>query len=93
MPGISLENTNTSLDGAQWELLCEDVLSFLEEITPVDTGLCRDSWEMQISDTDAVFTNDTEYASYLDEGWSKQAPQGMIQPLLRILPKMVQGYD
>ena len=92
MPGISVEINNTSLDDSQWESVCEEVLKFLEEITPVDTGVCRDAWEMDISGDTATFTNDTEYASYLDEGWSSQAPQGMIQPMLQALKSIVNGY-
>jgi hypothetical protein len=92
MPGISVQINNSSLDANSFELLCEEVLAFLEEITPVDTGLCRDSWEMDFAEDECTFTNDTEYASYLDEGWSKQAPQGMIQPMLQELPSMVSGY-
>ena len=64
----------------------EDFQDLLIELTPVDTGFCSESWELQLDEDLAVFHNDAEYSSYLDEGWSKQAPQGMTDPALEQLP-------
>jgi hypothetical protein len=75
-----------------WFSLCEDIYQFLVEITPVDTGLCRDSWEQEVYTEYAIFFNPTEYASYLEDGWSQQAPNGMIKPLLDRLPALKSQY-
>jgi len=92
MPAISVKINNTSLDEFSWLSLCDEILQFLIDKTPVDTGLCRDSWSSDVNNDQAVFFNPTEYASYLEDGWSKQAPDGMIKPLLDSLTSMVQGY-
>lgn len=93
MPGIRLNITNTGrLSPDDWDDLCAEVLSRLEELTPVDTGFCQSNWTESHTDTSATFENDTEYASYLDRGWSSQAPDGMIQPLLDELPDMLEAY-
>jgi hypothetical protein len=89
LPGISLTLQNTRFDEDRWADICDEVLSTLKDLTPVDTGLCRDSWEMDFDVEETTFTNDTEYASYLDEGWSDQAPDGMTGPLLAQLPSIV----
>ena len=92
MPGISLTVNNTRLDEGQFRDVCDEMLDLLMDLTPIDTGLCRDSWLMDFSEDSCTFSNDTEYASYLDEGWSQQAPNGMIGPALEKLPEIIQGY-
>ena len=89
MPAIQLDIQNTRFDEQEWEDICDKVFQFLLDITPVDTGVCRDSWEMNWSPEDCLFYNPTEYASYLDEGWSSQAPAGMIGPALDYLRELV----
>ena len=64
----------------------EDFLQLLIELTPVDTGFCAASWEMQLDEVLAIFYNNAEYSSFLDEGWSKQAESGMTDPALEQLP-------
>ena len=92
MPAISLTIENTSLSPEEFDSLCADVFRELQDNTPVDTGFCRDQWEYWIQGDTATFYNSTEYASYLEDGWSSQAPMGMIGPVLRDLPSMVNGY-
>lgn len=64
----------------------EDFLQVLIELTPVDTGFCQDSWEMEGDEDLMVFHNNAEYSSFLDDGWSQQAPDGMTDPALAELP-------
>ena len=92
MPSISLTIENTSLTPEEFDSLCADVYKELQDNTPVDTGFCRDQWTYSINGDTAVFYNPTPYASYLEDGWSSQAPNGMIGPVLDSLPDMVQGY-
>lgn len=93
MPAISLTINNTSLDEDQFRDVCDEMLDLLMDLTPVDTGVCRDAWMMDFSSDSCTFSNQTEYASYLDEGWSDQAPNGMIGPALQKLPEIIQGYS
>lgn len=92
MPAISLTIQNTRLEPEQFRDVCDEMLDLLMDLTPVDTGFCRDSWYMDFSDEECTFRNEAEYASYLDEGWSTQAPNGMTGPALERLPEIVQGY-
>ena len=89
MPAIELVVENTRFEEGEWADICDQVFEFLQEVTPVDTGVCRDSWEMNWSPSDCQFYNPTEYASYLDEGWSKQAPNGMLRPAVQYLRNLV----
>lgn len=94
MPAIQVTIENTRLDPDLWFQLCDDFLELLRDETPIDTGFCRDQWEItDQSETECTFYNGAEYASYLDEGWSNQAPDGMTRPALRQLPSLVAGYD
>lgn len=93
MPGIGLELSNDSdFPADRWLDICEQVLSALEEHTPVHTGFCRDSWNMSFGLESTYFYNNCSYASYLDEGWSSQAPSGIIQPVLQEVSSIVNGY-
>lgn len=93
MPGISLTLNNVShYPAGQWLDICDNVLSLLQQNTPIDTGYCLEQWQMAFSPTTTYFYNDCEYASYLDEGWSKQSPDGMIRPTLSALSSITKGY-
>jgi hypothetical protein len=46
--------------------------------TPIDTGNARNSTELRGNE----ITGNYEYASRLQEGWSKQAPDGMRDPTI-----------
>lgn len=92
MPAIRLVVNNTRLDEYTFQSVCEELLDTLMDLTPVDTGFCRDSWSMDFSPASCTFVNDAEYASYLDEGWSQQAPNGMTKPALEKLPTIIAGY-
>jgi hypothetical protein len=92
MPGISLTLDNVSHYGvADWLDICDNVLNLLKAHTPIDTGYCIEQWEMLFDVKRTVFYNDCEYSSYLDDGWSKQSPNGMIQPTLQELASNVFG--
>lgn len=93
MGTITLNISNTSkLSPDNWDSLCEDFLNLLQDLTPVDTGYCQESWEFSNNSQSATFHNSAEYASFLDEGWSKQAPTGMTGPALDELPSLVAQY-
>lgn len=84
MPAISIELSNSSgLDPSDFE---EVILEFFNDVvshTPVRTGYAQDGWDYEFEDTDnARVFNDVEYISYLDDGWSSQAPSGMTGPAI-----------
>ncbi len=51
----------------------------LRRVTPVDTGLARDSWRMDkvVNGYDVI--NDVAYIERLNAGSSKQAPQHFVE--------------
>lgn len=87
MPDISvtIERPSDVLEDAFMDAM-EDFLALLIDLTPVATGLCASSWDADISSDEATFSNSCDYSSYLDEGWSSQASDGMINPALDQLP-------
>lgn len=70
----------------------DDFLQVLIELTPVDTGFAASSWEMAGDENLMVFYNNAEYSSYLDDGWSQQAPDGMTDPALEQLPNILDEW-
>jgi len=78
---ISVELSNDSgRPQDEFESLVYEIFDLIVQRTPVDTGECQDAWEIDAIDPDNfVIFNPTEYASYLEDGWSKQAPDGMVQ--------------
>jgi len=92
MPSIALEIETRRLSEEDFTDVCEQVFEFCQETSPVDTGFFQSEWVMNLEYPRCRIFNDTEYASYLDEGWSKQAPNGIIGPATVFLRKLVQGY-
>ena len=60
----------------------EQSLTKFKELTPVDTGNARRHTDLKNNKT---IVADYPYAQRLNQGWSKQAPQGMIKPFLKWL--------
>jgi ABC-type Zn uptake system ZnuABC Zn-binding protein ZnuA len=58
---------------------------FFKDITPIDTGFARRRTKLRRT----TIVADYHYASYLDNGHSKQAPQGMSEPTTRYLNNIV----
>ena len=67
-----------SLRRIQSELdkLPQQAYDFWVKTTPKDTGNARRSTKLKGNEIQANYA----YAKRLDEGWSKQAPNGMSQP-------------
>lgn len=60
---------------------------YFVSVTPIDTGNARSRTRLR---------NNTIYASYpyakrLNEGWSRQAPRGMVEPTMRYIRQLVRG--
>jgi hypothetical protein len=59
------------------EALPAKAVEYFKAMTPIDTGRARRSTKLQ---GDKTIHADYPYAQKLDEGHSKQAPQGMTKP-------------
>ena len=62
--------------------ISKDVLKEVKKNTPVRTGKAQRGWKRKFDRKGASVNNNVEYISYLDEGISKQAPQGFSKPTL-----------
>ncbi len=67
------------------ELLKERVQYY----TPVLTGFLRSNWQLQVNQMQIILSNDAPYAVRIENGWSRQAPQGMLKRALLDFPKLL----
>lgn len=93
MPSIkaTLINSNPQeITADDWESICNDLFDIVIENSPVDTGAFQDAWELtMISDDIYEISNESEYASFLEDGWSNQAPNGVLGPAIQLLPRLI----
>ena len=91
MPDISVTLTNTSpeIDDETWFEIVEEVYNEIVAATPVDTGNCIGAWQLSGGGDSFTISNPTPYVSFLEDGWSSQAPEGMVRPALDKLPSIV----
>jgi hypothetical protein len=92
MAGIYIYFQTFKLTEVEFAELVDNVYNFLIGKSPVDTGYFQDQWELEYSYPECWFINNTDYGEYLDDGWSKQAPNGMTEPALNYARKLVHGY-
>lgn len=91
MPGISLQINTTRLSEGVFDQICQEVFDYCVAISPVDTGFFQDHWEMSLAYPSCTIYNDADYASYLDDGWSSQAPNGVTEPAIEYLKTLANG--
>ena len=60
--------------------------NYFVKVTPIDTGRARRSTKLKGQDT--IHAN-YPYAKRLDQGWSKQAKDGMIQPTFKYIRQLI----
>lgn len=65
------------------ESVMSDVRSTASRRTPRRSGAAARAWKEQGSGTQTVVANDKPYIQRLDEGYSKQAPGGILKPTLK----------
>ena len=51
--------------------------------TPVDTGKAKRAWKFKKTSNGYTVSNNKPYIERLDEGYSKQAPDGMTKPIIK----------
>lgn len=60
---------------------------FFKKTTPIRSGNARNRTRIQGNE----ITADYPYAERLDTGWSKQAPNGMSEPTLKEIERLVKA--
>ena len=70
---------NTALAG-----LLSDMGTFAEEHavanTPIRSGYARSQWQLHLETAGFEVINEVPYIERLEEGYSKQAPEGILNP-------------
>ena len=96
MPAISATLINSNPSEVSEEVFSSAVLDVFDlciENSPVDTGAFQEAWELnQITNDIYEIVNPLEYASFLEDGWSDQAPDGILEPAIRELSSIIQDY-
>jgi hypothetical protein len=69
----------------QVQALPQDAYKHFVSITPIDSGNARRSTRLQNKTIQANYP----YARRLDEGWSKQAKNGMVKPTQEFIKKRI----
>lgn len=67
----------------------QEALKRVKERTPVRTGYAQSRWEMNSDNQGFTLENDADYISYLEAGWSNQAPAGMLGITMVEVPDIV----
>ena len=67
----------------------EDGYDFFKQTTPIRGGNARRNTRYQESSTRAVINANYDYATRLDNGYSKQAPKGMSKPTIDFLRRTI----
>lgn len=86
-PGLGDGIAIPDLKGLEEDLV-EQLFLRIQARTPVDTGNARDGWNID----GLNIINMVPYIVYLENGWSKQAPAGMIRVSLEEVPQIIQKY-
>lgn len=61
--------------------------NYFKKVTPIDSGNARNKTSLSGTDINAAYP----YAKRLDNGWSRQAPQGMVKPTIEYLRKYIKS--
>lgn len=77
------------VDVEEAQEIADALLQLLQELSPVRTGFFRSSWSVTASDGEIEVFNAAEYASYLENGWSDQAPDGILGPAIQRLDRLI----
>ena len=96
MLSIRVINLNKVMNGLEREkdriigLIARDTLEVAKKNTPIDKGQARRGWKLTrdvvnstLSGTDYRISNSVNHAVYLEQGRSKQAPNGILGPTVR----------
>ena len=64
--------------------IAKDLFKTVKKFTPKQSGRARRNWRLnKQSNSEYKLTNKVPYAKRLDEGYSKQSPNGFYRPAVR----------
>lgn len=72
--------------GSDFDRFASEFYDNLRATTPIRSGQARNSWvrtnnnPMTTQSTVLIMRNTVDYADRLDNGWSRQAPNGIVEP-------------
>lgn len=91
---VTLINSNPQeIDEDGWANICQTLYEMIIDNSPVDTGNFKSNWQLnQLASDIFEIYNPTEYSSFLEDGWSSQAPNGVIDPVIEKLPSIIRKY-
>ena len=81
----TVEQLNTEI-GSDFDKYINDLYANLRATTPIRTGQARKSWQktganpLKSGRRETVLKNTVDYADRLDNGYSSQAPKGIVKP-------------
>ena len=89
MISITIKNSSKVITGLkkdldrQIRLIAEDLFKTLERYTPKRSGRARSNWRLKGKNMRYTASNKTPYIDRLDQGYSKQSPNGIQRPAIR----------
>lgn len=96
MPDVrtTLVNSNPQeISEEVWANVCLEVFNTVLANSPVDTGEFLAAWQLnQLASDIFEIYNPLEYASFLEDGWSDQSPNGVVGPAIDELPNILRAY-
>jgi len=81
--GPNFTRTQRSELGQFVESVMADVQQIAAKKTPRRSGAASRAWKQQGSGINTEVANDKPYIQRLDEGYSRQAPGGILKPTIR----------
>jgi len=67
--------------------VAEDIKQVAIQKTPIDQGRARRGWRLENMFREKRIANRVPYIDYLENGHSKQAPNGILGPTIREISK------
>ena len=89
MATISFEVSQDGLPDEVFYPVMEEVFQQIVDTTPVRTGYAQEQWTYEDTGDGVAIVNECDYISYLEEGWSDQAPDGMVGPAMDAMPDLL----
>jgi hypothetical protein len=89
--GVSISITGLDVLGKDLEKVLNKKVKEIAQLTydqarahtPIRTGNARRNWTKDVRDRDFTIENRVPYIERLEQGWSKQAPNGIIMPTIK----------
>jgi hypothetical protein len=72
-------------------IMTKDYVGYLRFYSPIRSGLFRRSWKSVIGNLKAKIFNPQPYGPKLEDGWSRQAKDGILKPAQAALDKKYNG--